>query len=182
MIETAGAESNCKGGDKCNKLGYCIIRHAKYKVELAEREKAYRMKEDFIGHLIPLIVAKDPINHIGEYSRQHLQMALDAYHQQDYETAILHCKAVIQENGFGVIAYLCIAVSEYYQGNYEEASYYADRCSSCYDFRVKSIELFSLHCINLYKERALAIVMPGSISRSLNKKQHIANIEQCYTA
>ena len=154
-------KSLCIGGTECERLGYCIVRHARYKAEAAEREKAFRMKESFIGKMIPLRVIEEPFYYIGAYSRQHLQVAFDAYHQMDYETAILHCKAVMQANDKCGYAYICIAVSEYYLGNYEEASYYADRGSYSFTYVMKRIlDDFSLHCVNLHREKTIAIEIP----------------------
>lgn len=144
----------CLGGEQCKILGYCVRAKAREREEMEEQEKAYRMSSEFIGKIVPLSVNSENSFHIGQYSEKHLQTAFDAFHQQDYETAVLHCKAIVQENPECGVAYVCLAVSEYYRQNFEEANYYSARAEEhYYNYEHRVIKLFGLHCQNLYREQ-----------------------------
>lgn len=151
----------CSRGEQCRILGYCLrdkeLEKQRELLEL-ERKRTYQMGDAFIARWVPQDVPIHVSYHLGEYSHIHLQTAFDAYHGQDYETAILHCKAVIDANCNCGIAYICIVASEYFSGNYEEATYYATRAEEHYD-NPKAWEVlrsFNLHCVNLIREKGEA--------------------------
>jgi hypothetical protein len=145
----------CMGGEQCQLLGYCVRAREREIIEQRERDKAYKMSEGFIGNLVPLRVEKNTQFHLGEYSRQHLQIACDSFHQQDFESTSLHAKAVIQANTDCSTAYWCVIAAEYFLSNYGEASYYASRaidyCHSPYQQQV--LQRFNLHCENIIREK-----------------------------
>ena len=145
---------SCNGGTECERLGYCVMGRQREINEQRERDKKYKMSENFIGNLVPLKVEKNTQYHLGDYSRQHLQIAFDAFHQADFESASLHSKAVVQANADCSIAYFCVVSAEYFLGNYDEATQYAiratDYCQTAYQKQV--LKQFNLHCENLVKE------------------------------
>lgn len=145
----------CLGGEQCKILGYCVRARQQEIIEQKERDNKYRMDERFIGNLVPLTTRIETWYHLGKYSRQHLQTAFDAYHQQDYETAILHSKAVIDANVDCGIAYICLISAEYFLGNYEDATYFASRAEQLYfsDAQRRVLKKFALHCGNLVREK-----------------------------
>jgi len=148
----------CNGGAECERLGYCVIGRQREIIEQRERDKGYRMDENFIGNLVPLKVEKNMQYHLGDYSKQHLQTAYDSFHQGDFESASLHSKAVIQANSDCAIAYICVVAAEYFLGNYEEATYYAVRAENyCYSpYQQLVLQKFNLHSENLIREKAKA--------------------------
>ena len=82
----------------------------------------------------------------GKYSRAHLQAAFDAYHQQDYETAIINCKAVIELNNELPLPLLVIAVCYYFLNDYTEAIIQYELYLKNLDYTEE--ELFKWHCEN----------------------------------
>jgi hypothetical protein len=146
---------SCNGGAECERLGYCVRARQSEIIEQRERDKKYRMDELFIGNLVPLRVEKNTQFHLGDYSKRHLQIACDAFHQQDFESASLHSKAVIQANTDCSTAYICVVAAEYFLCNYEEATYYAVSAEShCYSpYQQLVLERFNLHCQNLIREK-----------------------------
>ena len=143
--------SICIYGSLCRELGYCKKAHDEEKLE---NEKSYRMQESIISNMVPLRATKETFVYMGDFTRKHLQIAFDVFHQQDYETAILNCKAVIQETVGCGVAYACIASAEYFLGNYDEANHFAIKGEGCYfGTERQKLKLFGLHCENLASDR-----------------------------
>lgn len=93
--------------DDCQIRGYCIW---KLKKEVVD-EKIYSLKE-FINQ-VPL---RSP--------KPNLQKAYDAFHQDDYETAILLFRASLSNGNTEDGVYLGLALSYFFEKDYESASYY----------------------------------------------------------
>ena len=68
---------------------------------------------------------------MGNYSKYHLQVACDAFHQEDYETAILNFRAVLEVGNF-YEAIIGLAVAYFMVKDYENAAIFAERCSTSY--------------------------------------------------
>jgi hypothetical protein len=68
---------------------------------------------------------------MGKYSKFHLQVACDAFHQEDYETAILNFRAVLEAvNDYD--AFIGLAVAYLMVKDYDNAAIFAERCSISY--------------------------------------------------
>lgn len=104
--------------DECKALGYC-------------RKEGRQLKPDFdmlnlmdtteVERMIPWGVLEHSFTYLGNYTKKHMKIALEAFHQQDYETAILHSKVVLEQNPYRTDALLCIAASEFFSNNFQMA-------------------------------------------------------------
>ena len=63
---------------------------------------------------------------MGNYSKFHLQVACNAFHQEDYETAILNFRAVLEVGNF-YEAIIGLAVACFMVKDYENAAIFAER-------------------------------------------------------
>ncbi len=120
--------TNLEGADSplcldCRKLGYCR------QLKSEEVVTKYSLK-DYIS-LVPLQVSN---SRLGNYSRHHVQHAHDAFHQEDYETAILNYKAAMEGSGDVEEILIGLALSYYCIEDLENASkfmqQYADKVYS----------------------------------------------------
>ena len=93
--------------DECKRLGYC--------------KRNFALEDSIIANMIPKDVEIEYFRHHGAYTKKHLQAAVDAFHEQDYETSILNCKVVIQENKDLSTPFLVIAFCQYFLGELAEA-------------------------------------------------------------
>ena len=85
---------------------------------LKEHNKIANIMDDlFIGNLVPL--------HVSGYKslpyKNYLQPAYKAFHQKDYETAILNYRAVLSKDPICKAALLRLAVALNFTYNYEDA-------------------------------------------------------------
>lgn len=87
----------------CTKLGYCRLNISKY---IHESEWQEMLTPNNYAEAAKLIPIKADGTLYGPYSRKHLQLAFDAFHQDDFETAYLHFATVAQETAHGGIAHM----------------------------------------------------------------------------
>jgi hypothetical protein len=78
--------------------------------------------------MVPYGVLQYTFNHLGAFVKRNMKVALEAFHQDDFETAIIYSKVVLDENRDRPDALICVAVSEYFLGNYSTAIEYAASC------------------------------------------------------
>jgi hypothetical protein len=81
------------------------------------------LPQDYLD-MVPLHVVNAGMVRCSKAGKQHLQLAYDAFHQQDYETAMLQFHIVLEESGTVEEALIGLAISYFYLGNYENASRY----------------------------------------------------------
>jgi hypothetical protein len=106
----------------CRNLGYCrIIRSLVADNNINTPDffslPTYSLK-DYIS-LVPLQVTN---LRLGNYSRHYVQHAHDAFHQEDYETAILNYKAAMEGSGDVEEILIGLALSYYSIEDFENAS------------------------------------------------------------
>lgn len=105
---------------ECQKLGYCKERRQNMlsvNVNTWAKRPEAPMNDSTIANLVPLN-AKDEK---GRYSREHLTVAYDAFHQKDYETAELHFRAVLEVNARSTNANIGLAATCYFLKKFDEA-------------------------------------------------------------
>lgn len=139
--------------DGCKKhYGYCI----NARLELMKLEGEYLvLSQSQIRNLIPIKSHPLSIGYLGSFSISNLQSAHDAFHQEDYETALLHYLAVTEINIQYSEAYLYVAVCHYMIGNIDDAIDYAIRSSYNYISNSKGVKDFIQHCENCIAEKHL---------------------------
>jgi tetratricopeptide (TPR) repeat protein len=132
--------------DGCERhYGYCI----NAKVELRKLPKEYfNMDKLAIENLVPFKSYPNNRNHSGSFTLANLQLGHDAFHQKDYETALLHYLAVLEINYKHAEAYLYGAVCHYMQGNLDGSLDYANRCIDSAYLPSVDVKGFVLHCEN----------------------------------
>lgn len=107
----------------CKPLGYCIIKSNASDVQLFGR---FTVK-DYLN-LVPVNFYSGKM---GKYSKFHLQVACDAFHQEDYETAIINFRAVLEADNY-YNAIIGLAVAYFMVKDYDNAAIFAERCSTSY--------------------------------------------------
>ncbi len=167
--------------DECQSLGFCRLSMRDFENKWSLGKTAYRrwkeqviMNDIDIQNLIP--VKADFVK--GKYTKEHYQMAFDAFHQQDYETAYLHFKAVEEyitdEHGVN----MGIAVCLYFMKAYTEAADYASKRLALYDTSAIpfSVEKFIAHCENshlrMLKEKELAEAAAKEAQTTLEQQEN----------
>ncbi len=111
--------------DECKALGYCMLNDIK---EIRNPEEFVRFTvKDYLN----LVSVQIYGGQFGQYSKFHLQVACDAFHQEDYETAILHFRAALEAGNF-YDAIIGLAVAYFMAKDYENAAIFAARCSTSY--------------------------------------------------
>ena len=154
---------------ECQKLGYCRLaaENRKKKEQAAERNKAeFVMADQDIRNLVPL----NSRDARGKYSGEHLQVAYEAFHQEDYETAILHFMAVLESGIQRQAAELGLAVSHYFMKNHETALDFALRYEAGATYLDSKKEDFIVHCGNCLKKKQAEALE--------KKKQHEKEADQ----
>jgi tetratricopeptide (TPR) repeat protein len=108
--------------DECKALGYCRVGREKESITYNSRVIKFDIRK-YMNYL-PLRIEG---SRYGQYSKFHLQTALDAFHQEDYETAILHFRATIENAAHLAEAYYGLTLSYFIIKDYENAMTFADR-------------------------------------------------------
>ncbi len=108
---------------ECKPLGYCILKSNDSDIQLFGR---FTVK-DYLN-LVPVHFYSGKM---GKYSKFHLQVACDAFHQEDYETAIINFRAVLEADNY-YDAIIGLAVAYFMAKDYENAAIFTERCSTSY--------------------------------------------------
>ena len=103
--------------DKCKALGYC---RALTEEDFSESKRLYSIKD--FESMIPIRAVSSNALHYNNYAVDTLQKAFDAFHQNDYETAILLFRMIINDNAELHEANLYVAISYLFTEDYENAS------------------------------------------------------------
>ena len=74
--------------------------------------------------MVPLHVVNAGMVRCNKAGKLHLQNAYDAFHQQDYETAMLQFHTVLEESATVEEALIGLAIAYYFMGDYENANRY----------------------------------------------------------
>jgi tetratricopeptide (TPR) repeat protein len=157
--------------DDCKKLGVCRLRLSKPELEYLQnkiageeakeqqrqatinREKnkrAFTMDNLAIANLTPLHVQNNPNNR--PYKKQ-LQTAYEAFHQKDYETAILNYRAVLSQDPMNVSAFEGISVALYFINNIKGAlNAILDAADNSPDGQYLPFLKFTVHLRNRLKD------------------------------
>ena len=104
--------------DKCKALGYCRV--STEEDDFPESKRLYSIKD--FESMIPIRAVSSNALHYNNYAEDTLQKAFDAFHQNDYETAILLFRMIINDNAELHEANLYVAISYLFTEDYENAS------------------------------------------------------------
>ena len=114
-----------------------FVRHQ----DIAGSKRVFPLK--YFENLIPLRAQNN-----NNYIRSNLQKAFDAFHQEDYETAVLLFRMLLTEYNKFEDFNLYAAISYFFEGDYENAvmfmNYYSEKTYS-YD-RVMGNAFIDLYC------------------------------------
>ncbi len=135
---------------ECKQLGFCKLRRKKDVVAAAP--KLFQMSDTEISNLVPSNIPNGDSNYYGKFTRKHLHVAFEAFHQQDYETAILNCKAVLEEFRYNLTAHMVLAVCYHALQDYETAM---EHCAIVYNSDSR-MQYFMLHCQNKLRKQKQA--------------------------
>ena len=111
--------------DECRSLGYCKLRKPGETSHVAPTYQASVLKKvpfniEYYKNKISFRVS----SHEGfsASAKQHLQVAYDSFHQEDYETALLNFKSVERGGTYNDGRDYFLAVTNFLLGRYREAS------------------------------------------------------------
>lgn len=146
---TGGTEDPEDFCDACKVLGFCKIAHPElYHKHLEQQKQAFRLSHEEIRDLIPLKENENILEIFGEFKKEQLQRAHEAFNQQDYERAILHYKAFWEKYSYEDKVHLYLAICYYFMENQSAAIEYAERIKASHTY----IENFKLHCMNVMRD------------------------------
>ena len=105
--------------DECKIQGYCQWEETEEQLynKIKKLPKRFTFKD--YTRLVPLRVTNPQF---GDYTKRYLQTAFDAFHQEDYETALINFKVALQARGDIATAYYAIALCYFKLEDYELAS------------------------------------------------------------
>ena len=136
--------------DECKAVGFCRNFHPEeFRAKLKDLEKAFRMPEEEIKNMVPLKENNVTWELFGKGRTKHLQIAHDAFHQDDFETAVLNYESILQEYSYDETAHIYLGVCYYLLGNYDKAIDHASRINRSYS----NISNFILHFQNVMNDR-----------------------------
>lgn len=102
--------------DECRKDGYCKLNNS----PKATLKPLYDLQ--YYVNMIPLRVKNTDLVKSSSFTQQYMQHGLDAFHQEDYESALLHFRVILKEcNSFYEIN-IAVALCYFYLHDYEQAS------------------------------------------------------------
>ena len=84
--------------------------------------KQYQL-QDYLD-MVPLHVVNAGMVRCNKAGKLHLTNAYDAFHQQDYETAMLQFHTVLEESATVEEALIGLAIAYYFMGDFENANRY----------------------------------------------------------
>ncbi len=127
--------------EECKELGYCkldirlknVSRNSSYVPEPLPNVEFKNDSKQIVSlkGLLQLVPLRVPDSRFGDYTKKHLQEAFDSFHQEDYETALLHFLAVLEANSNIPVVFLGTSLCYYMQGDIENAicfsQIYADK-------------------------------------------------------
>lgn len=118
--------------EECKTLGYCK--------NYSERQNNIRhsLTDEKLRNLVPISTRDIK----GIFTKKHLGVANLAFHQEDYETAILNYQTVLDNDPNNSSTLLYLAICYFFLEQYEIAMNYADRVNENYEL----IESFLVYC------------------------------------
>ena len=134
--------------DECKSLGYCKAFASDAYKELHEVATSTLRNPAFdLTHYTAKIPFRVDVKlGLSEYAKVHLQTAYDAFHQDDYETALLHFKSVAVGGSNYLGADYFLALSYFMLGNYQMADGHMQACGDNTFYRERDFNAFLDEC------------------------------------
>ncbi len=101
----------------CKEIGFCKKSPSK------KDHIVHHIADEKLRNYIPI----SKVNHKGIYTQKHFDAAHLAFHQNDYETAVINYQAIIEYNSANSTAHFCLAITYYFLERYENAIASAER-------------------------------------------------------
>ncbi len=134
--------------DDCVGLGYCkeyASDHLPEPSKIATRIEVTRpFNLNYYTAKIPLRV--DSKLGLSRYAKEHLQTAYGAFHQDDFETALLHFKSVEPGGAYYYHSDYFLALTYFMLGNYQMADAHMQACIDHIFFRDEDLTTFLDEC------------------------------------
>lgn len=121
----------------CKPFGYCKYAEKleQLQLRLLELPKLFSFS-DFAKH----IPVQSFNGNLGVYTNKHLQIACDAFHQEDYETALLNFKAALEGRANLNYAHLGLALCYFKMNNFEMALIHIEyHCNANWHYGVSTM-------------------------------------------
>lgn len=133
--------------DDCKMLGYCKESISARMHESNEMATSVQVNRPFdvkyYTAKIPFRVSSNEA--FSQYAKSHLQTAYDAFHQDDFETALLHFKSVERGGNYFQSDYF-LALTNFMLENYEMAGIHMQACIDHTYYRTEDFSLFLDEC------------------------------------
>ena len=102
--------------NKCKRAGFCLANTEQYDLYCSRL-----MQFDFndVKNIVPIrvIYSRDPLN--KNCPKHNLQKGFDAFHQEDYETAVLIFRRIVDDHAHMKDVSLYLGVSYFFIKDYE---------------------------------------------------------------
>jgi|GEM_PF-4083912 len=109
----------------CKEAGFCRGMEFKFIVDTVHEIKQFNIKEYL--SLVPLRATDYRYNH---FTKKYIQTAFDAFHQEDYETALLNFRVIESECQSYIDVLIGLSLSCFMVKDYEKAIYFMERSIS----------------------------------------------------
>lgn len=109
--------------DECKLFGYCKEKNAKLYDQMWEHRNSIQINQtfDLNSYTVKIPLRVEDKNRLSVYAAKHVQIAYDAFHQDDFETALLHFKSAELSPSSGTNPDFFLAVTYFLMGNYPTA-------------------------------------------------------------
>ena len=114
--------------NKCKRAGFCLASTEQHDLYYS---KLMQFDYKDLQNLIPIRAINSQDFHYNDYAKDNLQKAFDAFHQEDYVTAVLLFRMIVDDNAQMKDVHLYLGISYFFYKDYENAlsfiNYYLDR-------------------------------------------------------
>ncbi len=137
--------------ESCRKLGYCREGRINLLMEKPIEPRWEKALTRPVNFNLKYYCAKIPLRvpegtTLNEFGRKHLQIAYDAFHQDDFETALLNYKCIDHGGAYNNQPDYFLALTFFLLGNYENAVAHMQACIDNTYFATEDFTPFLEEC------------------------------------
>ncbi len=147
---------NLEGADsflceECRPLGFCKIRAEEKNREIIKKiAPGNKSCFDISDYLRKIPFRISDSKGFSNYAKEHLQKAYDAFHQEDYETALINYKCVERGGIYYNEPDFFLALAYFMLGNYQSAATHMQACIDNTFYSTEDFNPFIEECERLY--------------------------------